>query len=132
MLKRPRVNKSVDISGTYGTVIAGANLLVMKDVLDNLVGLPWHHGLLEVYKKLGGRGEAAFSYRNRTYRIIATELAVLESAQEGIDGGVSPNSESKPLERKDASGLLRERVRGVESDLVDSYEEGEIRMIRLV
>ncbi|GJZ68376.1 zinc finger CCCH domain-containing protein 19 [Tanacetum coccineum] len=40
------------------------------------------------------------------------------------------NSESNPLKRKDAEGPSldeKEDVRGVESDLVDSFEEGEIR-----
>ncbi|GJY06508.1 zinc finger, CCHC-type containing protein [Tanacetum coccineum] len=100
------------------------------------------------------------SYRNRTYRIIATEFAYWAPNIESME----VNSESNPLERKDAEGpsldesleneehldvdscdsdspknvnndsvspssrvLREEDVRGVESDLVDSFEEGEIR-----
>ncbi|GKG10409.1 hypothetical protein Tco_0341809, partial [Tanacetum coccineum] len=100
------------------------------------------------------------SYRNRTYRIIATEFAYWAPNIKSIE----VNSESNPLERKDAEGpsldegleneehldvdscdsdspknvnndsvspsnrvLREEDVRGVESDLVDSFEEGEIR-----
>ncbi|GJS07180.1 RNA-directed DNA polymerase, eukaryota [Tanacetum coccineum] len=140
----------------------------------DLVGLPLASWAPEVYKKLGGRwGSSVFtdmvsdgpmshgkvcvlteslhrviesfivSYRNRTYRIIATEFAYWAPNIESME----VNSESNPLERKDAEGpsldesleneeqyldvryrVLREKdVRGVESDLVDSFEEGEIR-----
>ncbi|GKC79799.1 hypothetical protein Tco_1130573 [Tanacetum coccineum] len=100
------------------------------------------------------------SYRNQTYRIIATEFAYWAPNIESME----VNSESNPLERKDVEGpsldeslenvehldvdsydsdspknvnndsvspssrvLREEDVRGVESDLVDSFEEGEIR-----
>ncbi|GKB97847.1 RNA-directed DNA polymerase, eukaryota [Tanacetum coccineum] len=157
----------------------------------DLVGLPLASWAPEVYKKLGGRwGSSVFtdmvsdgpmshgkvcvlteslhrviesfivSYRNRTYRIIATEFAYWAPNIESME----VNSESNPLERKDAEGpsldesleneehldvdscdsdspknvnndsvspssrvLREEDVRGVESDLVDSFEEGEIR-----
>ncbi|GKB27658.1 hypothetical protein Tco_0867059 [Tanacetum coccineum] len=134
----------------------------------DLVGLPLASWAPEVYKKLGGRwGSSVFtdmvsdgpmshgkvcvlteslhrviesfivSYRNRTYRIIATEFAYWAPNIESME----VNSESNPLERKDAEGLSldesleneehldvdKEDVRGVESDLVDSFEEGEIR-----
>ncbi|GKA99335.1 photosystem II protein D1 [Tanacetum coccineum] len=157
----------------------------------DLVGLPLASWAPEVYKKLGGRwGSSVFtdmvsdgpmshgkvcvlteslhrviesfivSYRNQTYRIIATEFAYWAPNIESIE----VNSESNPLERKDAEGpsldesleneehldvdscdsdspknvnndsvspssrvLREEDVRGVESDLVDSFEEGEIR-----
>ncbi|GKG01900.1 hypothetical protein Tco_0306605, partial [Tanacetum coccineum] len=90
-------------------------------------------------------------YRNRTYRIIATEFAYWAPNIESIE----VNFESNPLERKDAEGpsleneehldvdscdldsfknvnndsvspssrvLREEDVCGVESDLVDSFE----------
>ncbi|GJX62868.1 hypothetical protein Tco_0295768 [Tanacetum coccineum] len=224
-------NKSVDMSGKYGTSNAGAESvgalspIVQRGYRDvglhryvsdsgtvgqrsplgirlsssahercvwiDLVGLPLASWAPEVYKKLGGRwGSSVFtdmvsdgpmshgkvcvlteslhrviesfivSYRNRTYRIIATEFAYWAPNIESME----VNSESNPLERKDAEGpsldesleneehldvdscdsdspknvnndsvspssrvLREEDVRGVESDLVDSFEEGEIR-----
>ncbi|GKA23833.1 5-oxoprolinase-like protein [Tanacetum coccineum] len=97
----------------------------------DLVGLPLASWAPEVYKKLGGRwGSSVFtdmvsngpmshgkvcvlteslhrviesfivSYRNRTYRIIATEFAYWAPNIESME----VNSESNPLERKDAEG----------------------------
>ncbi|GJU50409.1 hypothetical protein Tco_1219964 [Tanacetum coccineum] len=76
------------------------------------------------------------SYRNRTYRIIATEFAYWAP---NIESRMEVNSSHNPLEGiplrmliidsvSPSSRVLREEdVRGVESDLVDSFEEGEIR-----
>nr|GEU63260.1 5-oxoprolinase-like protein [Tanacetum cinerariifolium] len=157
----------------------------------DVVGLPLASWAPEVYKKLGGRwGSSVFtdmvsdgpmshgkvcvlteslhrviesfivSYRNRTYRIIAAEFAYWAPNIESME----VNSESNPLERKDAEGpsldesleneehldvdscdsdspknvnndsvspssrvLREEEFRGVESDLADSFKEGEIR-----
>ncbi|GKG14940.1 hypothetical protein Tco_0354540, partial [Tanacetum coccineum] len=97
----------------------------------DLVGLPLEPWAPEVYKKLGGRwGNNVFtdmvsdgpmshgkvcvlteslhrvidsfivSYHNRTYRIIATEFAYWAPNIESME----VNSESNPLERKDAEG----------------------------
>ncbi|GJR59437.1 5-oxoprolinase-like protein [Tanacetum coccineum] len=123
---------------------------------------PMSHGKVCVLTESLHRVMESFivSYRNRTYRIIATEFAYWTPNIESME----VNSESNHLERKDAEGLsldesleneehldvdscdsdspknvnndsvspssrvLREEdVRGVESDLVDSFEEGEIR-----
>ncbi|GJS45941.1 5-oxoprolinase-like protein [Tanacetum coccineum] len=123
---------------------------------------PMSHGKVCVLTESLHRVIESFivSYRNRTYRIIATEFAYWAPNIESME----VNSESNPLERKDAEGpsldesleneehldvdscdsdspknvnndsvspssrvLREEDVRGVESDLVDSFEEGEIR-----
>ncbi|GJW27523.1 hypothetical protein Tco_0044398 [Tanacetum coccineum] len=106
------------------------------------LGLPLASWTPEVYKKLGGRwGSSVFtdmvsdgpmshgkvcvltkslhrviesfrvSYRNRTYRIIATEFAYWAPNIESME----VNSESNPWKGR------------MQSDLVDSFEEGEIR-----
>ncbi|GJR24722.1 RNA-directed DNA polymerase, eukaryota [Tanacetum coccineum] len=231
-------NKSVDMSGKYGTSNAGAESVGVSDCKQGVkeaellkhmssegfddvglryVGGRWvwlefdsmdqvervktskaPGGVLplaswapEVYKKLGGRwGSSVFtdmvsdgpmshgkvcvlteslhrviesfivSYRNRTYRIIATEFAYWAPNIESME----VNSESNFSGKEDAEGpsldesleneehldvdscdsdspknvnndsvspssrvLREEDVRGVESDLVDSFEEGEIR-----
>ncbi|GJT70560.1 RNA-directed DNA polymerase, eukaryota [Tanacetum coccineum] len=131
----------------------------------NLVGLPWTSWAQRFIRRcvvaVGKQRVYGYvSYRNRTYRIIATEFAYWAPNIESME----VNSESNPLERKDAEGpsldesleneehldvdscdsdspknvnndsvspssrvLREEDVRGVESDLVDSFEEGEIR-----
>ncbi|GKC01785.1 RNA-directed DNA polymerase, eukaryota [Tanacetum coccineum] len=111
-----------------GSAIALWAPAVYKEVLGSFVDSL--HRVIESFR---------VSYRNRTYRIIATEFAYWAPNIESME----VNSESNPLERKDAedspknvnndsvspsSRVLREEdVRGVESDLVDSFEEGEIR-----
>ncbi|GJY59580.1 RNA-directed DNA polymerase, eukaryota, reverse transcriptase zinc-binding domain protein [Tanacetum coccineum] len=60
-----------------------------------------------------------------TYRIIATSLHIWRPILKSNGG----NSESNPLERKDAEGCLRRNVRGEEM-ICGLLEEGEIRMIR--
>ncbi|GJZ26094.1 5-oxoprolinase-like protein [Tanacetum coccineum] len=129
---------------------------------DKTIRLPMSHGKVCVLTESLHRVIESFivSYRNRTYRIIATEFAYWAPNIESME----VNSESNPLERKDAEGpsldesleneehldvdscdsdspknvnndsvspssrvLREEDVRGVESDLVDSFEEGEIR-----
>ncbi|GKF78324.1 hypothetical protein Tco_0230794, partial [Tanacetum coccineum] len=123
---------------------------------------PMSHGKVCVLTESLHRVIESFrvSYRNRTYRIIATEFAYWAPNIESME----VNFESNPLERKDAEGpsldesleneehldvdscdsdspnnvnndsvspssrvLREEDVREVESDLVDSFEKGEIR-----
>ncbi|GKA46123.1 hypothetical protein Tco_0738919 [Tanacetum coccineum] len=69
------------------------------------------------------------SYRNRTYRIIATEFAYWASNIESME----VNSESNPLERKDAEGpSLDESLENEEHLMRDSddsvlYNDGGIK-----
>ncbi|GJW20135.1 hypothetical protein Tco_0030757 [Tanacetum coccineum] len=84
----------------------------------DLVGLPLASWALEVYKKLGGRSFIV-SYRNQNYRIIATEFAYWAPNIESIE----VNSESNPLERKDAEGpSLDESLENEEHLDVDSCD----------
>ncbi|GJY85579.1 hypothetical protein Tco_0499605 [Tanacetum coccineum] len=123
---------------------------------------PMSHGKVCVLTESLHRVIESFivSYRNRTYRIIATEFAYWAPNIESME----VNSESNFSGKEDAEGpsldesleneehldvdscdsdspknvnndsvspssrvLREEDVRGVESDLVDSFEEGEIR-----
>ncbi|GJZ07231.1 hypothetical protein Tco_0541024 [Tanacetum coccineum] len=98
----------------------------MKMCLDRLVGLPLASWDPEVYKKLVWseslhRVIESFivSYRNQTYRIIATEFAYWAPNIESIE----VNSESNPLERKDAEGpSLDESLENEEHLDVDSCD----------
>ncbi|GKA97890.1 hypothetical protein Tco_0825784 [Tanacetum coccineum] len=71
------------------------------------------------------------SYRNRTYRIIATEFAYWAPNIESME----VNSESNPLERKDAEGpSLDESLENEEHldvDSCDSYSPKMLTMIRV-
>ncbi|GKB78654.1 hypothetical protein Tco_0945549 [Tanacetum coccineum] len=84
----------------------------------DLVGLPLASWAPEVYKKLGGRwGSSVFT--DMTYRIIATEFAYWAPNIESIE----VNSESNPLERKDAEGpSLDESLENEEHLDVDSCD----------
>ncbi|GJZ49289.1 hypothetical protein Tco_0603479 [Tanacetum coccineum] len=76
----------------------------------DLVGLPLASWAPEVYKKLVVESlhrvieSFIVSYRNRTYRIIATEFAYWAPNIESME----VNSESNPLERKDAEGCIKD------------------------
>ncbi|GJR84429.1 hypothetical protein Tco_0155214 [Tanacetum coccineum] len=97
-----------------------------KDVFDNLVGLLPLATWLQSYKKLVSVEQRVYgyevlyiSYRNRTYRIIATEFAYWAPNIESME----VNSESNPLERKDAEGLsLDESLENEEHLDVDSCD----------
>ncbi|GKB00502.1 hypothetical protein Tco_0828495 [Tanacetum coccineum] len=96
----------------------------------DLVGRPLASWAPEVYKKLGGRwgsqriyGMSPFniSYRNRDLSlIIATEFAILGAPK---FESMEVNSESNPLERKDAEGpCLDESLENKEHLDVDSCD----------
>ncbi|GJY69050.1 hypothetical protein Tco_0472032 [Tanacetum coccineum] len=70
------------------------------------------------------------SYRNRTYRIIATEFAYWAPNIESME----VNSESNPLERKDAEGpSLDESLENEEHLDVDScVSDSPIRILTMI
>ncbi|GJR29891.1 5-oxoprolinase-like protein [Tanacetum coccineum] len=69
-------------------------------------------------------GEAA-CFSDMTYRIIATEFAYWAPNIESIE--IPPKNVNNDSVSPSSRVLREEDVRGVESDLVDSFEEGEIR-----
>ncbi|GKC50907.1 hypothetical protein Tco_1073652 [Tanacetum coccineum] len=96
---------------------------------------PMSHGKVCVLTESLHRVIESFivSYRNQTYRIIATEFAYWAPNIESIEHLDVDSCDSDSLDVNNdsvspSSRVLREEdVRGVESDLVDSFEEGEIR-----
>ncbi|GKB27821.1 RNA-directed DNA polymerase, eukaryota [Tanacetum coccineum] len=131
LLKHRIKEKSQDFKGVKKELFLGVqrSFPIYSDercVWIDLVGLPLASWAPKVYKKVGaGRmGEAAclrivLIYRNRTYRIIATEFAYWAPNIESME----VNSESNPLERKDAEGpSLDESLENEEHLDVDSCD----------
>ncbi|GKF23232.1 hypothetical protein Tco_0075554 [Tanacetum coccineum] len=97
------------------------------------MGLPLASWAPEVYKKLGGRWGSSVFTDMFHIRKDAEGPSLDESLEneEHLDVDSCDSDSSKNVNNDSVSPYSRvlreEDVRGVESDLVDSFEEGEIR-----